>query len=75
MHEAYQDGSASSLAVTTPCCDTNTTLNDLIYNVRCGFARFGIAVWSPNRDMLTEEELARVGDALGQPVRQIWSRV
>ena len=75
MEEVYQGSSVSSLAVTTPCCDTNTALNDLVHDVPSGFSRFGITVWSPNRGMLSDDKLARIGDALGQPVRQIWSRI
>lgn len=75
MDEAFQDGGFTSLAVTVPCCGAATTLNDLVYNVPCGFARFRVRAWSPNRRVLGDEELARTGAALGCPVRQIWSIV
>lgn len=75
MEEAYQGNSVSSLAVTTPCCDTDTTLNELVYDVPSGFSRFGIKVWSPNRGVLSDDELDGIGGVLGQSVRQIWSRI
>jgi hypothetical protein len=75
MDEAYRDRSVPSLAVTVPCCGTDTTLNDLVYNVPSGFARYRLRVWSPNRHLLSDEDLARIGDALGQPMRQIWSLI
>jgi hypothetical protein len=75
MDEAFRDGGPSSLAVRVPCCGTETTLNDLVYNVPCGFARFRIRTWSPNRPALDDGELTRTGAALGCPVRQIWSLV
>ncbi|MFK4101373.1 hypothetical protein ACI2L1_15090 [Streptomyces sp. NPDC019531] len=75
MDEAFRDGSASALAVRVPCCGTDTTLNDLVYNVPSGFARYQVRVWSPNRRVLDDEELAGIGAALGRPVRQIWSLV
>ncbi|MFI0271477.1 hypothetical protein [Streptomyces luteogriseus] len=75
MDEAYRDKSVPSLVVTVPCCGADTTLNDLVYNVPSGFARFRLRVWSPNRRQLSDEELTRIGDALGQPVRQIWSLI
>ncbi|MFF4273039.1 hypothetical protein [Streptomyces sp. NPDC001536] len=41
----------------------------------CGFARFEIAAWNPERNPLTDEELAAVATALGHPVRQICAHI
>ncbi|MER7898226.1 hypothetical protein ABTX62_19480 [Streptomyces sp. NPDC096046] len=75
MDEAYRDSKVPSLAVKVPCCGADTTLNDLVYNVPSGFARFRLRAWSPNRHMLNGEDLTRIGHALGHPVRQIWSLI
>ncbi|KUJ35856.1 hypothetical protein ADL25_35140 [Streptomyces sp. NRRL F-5122] len=65
------DEGFSTLLVAVPCCEVQTSLNDLVYDWPMGFARFRIEVLYPNRAWLTGEELARVADALGHPVRQI----
>ncbi|MET8448464.1 hypothetical protein [Streptomyces sp. NPDC005209] len=68
--DAHEDG-FPSLTVTVPCCDTRTSLDLLEYDGRCGFARFEIAVWNPERLWFSDEELSAVGQVLGHPVRQI----
>ncbi|MFC9077893.1 hypothetical protein ACFTY7_12815 [Streptomyces sp. NPDC057062] len=65
------DEGFSTLLVVVPCCEVQTSLNELVYDWPMGFARFRIEVLYPNRAWLTGEELARVADALGHPVRQI----
>ena len=59
------------LAVTTPCCGSRTTLNDLDYVWPAGFARVELRVVNPGRGWLAEEERRRVEDALGHPVREV----
>lgn len=59
------------LAVTTPCCGSRTTLNDLGYVWPAGFARIELRVVNPGRGWLGEEERRRVEDALGHPVREV----
>ena len=72
--EAVQERYAeafSTLLVTAPCCDTETSLNDLTYDWPMGFASFRIEALYPNRSWLTKEELTSVTAALGHPLRQI----
>jgi len=59
------------LAVTTPCCATRTTLNDLDHVWPAGFARAELVVSVPRRGWLTEEELKQVAAALGHDVREV----
>ena len=61
----------SRLAVTTPCCGTRTTLNDLDHVWPAGFARAELVVSVPRRGWLTEEELQQVAAALGHDVREV----
>ncbi|MFB7506738.1 hypothetical protein [Streptomyces broussonetiae] len=68
-------GLLCTLDITTPCCTTDTSLDRLDYDWPCGFARFEIAAWNPQRLHLTAEELTAVGRALGHPVRQILARI
>ncbi|MFI1170198.1 hypothetical protein [Streptomyces melanogenes] len=70
VSERYDEG-FSNLKVTVPCCDAETSLNELVYDWPMGFARFRIEVMYPNRAWLTDEELACLAQALGRPVRQI----
>ncbi|MFJ9721715.1 hypothetical protein ACIRP3_03115 [Streptomyces sp. NPDC101209] len=70
VSQRYDEGFAA-LVVTVPCCDVETSLNDLVYDWPMGFARFRIEVLYPNRSWLTDEELATLVDALGHPLRQI----
>jgi hypothetical protein len=72
--EGLPDG-FPTLAVTAPCCGAATTLDGLDYHWPCGFARFEIAVWNPERSGFSDEELTAVGEALGHPVRQIRAHI
>ncbi len=69
-----EDGFAS-LAVEVPCCGAATSLDALEYDWPCGFARFEIAVWNPERSWFSEEELDAIGAALGHPVRQVRAHI
>ncbi|CAM5480056.1 putative protein OS=Streptomyces aurantiogriseus OX=66870 GN=GCM10010251_24850 PE=4 SV=1 [Streptomyces aurantiogriseus] len=73
--EAHADDGFPTLAAEVPCCGGATTLDALEFDWPCGFARFEIAVWNPERIWFSDEELAGLGDALGHPVRQIRARI
>jgi hypothetical protein len=64
-------GGFADLAVTTPCCDTRTTLNDLDYVWPAGFASAVVEARNPGRGWLTAQERARVERALGHPLREV----
>ncbi|WP_326632753.1 MULTISPECIES: hypothetical protein [unclassified Streptomyces] len=70
VSERYNEG-FSTLMVTVPCCDAETSLNELVYDWPMGFAQFRIEVLYPNRAWLTDEELASLANTLGHPLRQI----
>jgi hypothetical protein len=74
LEDHDEDGFATP-AADVPCCGTATSLDVLEYDWPCGFARFEIAVWNPERDRFTAEELARIGAVLGHPVRQIRAHI
>lgn len=59
------------LEVPMPCCEATLSLNDLDYRWPCGFARFDVAIWNPERDWLEERDLAAIGAVLGHSVRQV----
>ncbi|MFF8909591.1 hypothetical protein [Streptomyces olivaceoviridis] len=70
VSERYAEG-FSTLMATVPCCEVETSLNELAYDWPMGFARFRIEVLYPNRAWLSDEELASLAGALGHPLRQI----
>lgn len=72
---AHSEGGFATLAVEVPCCGAATSLDVLEYDWPCGFARFEIAVWNPERDWFGDEELAAIAGALGHPVRQIRAHI
>jgi hypothetical protein len=59
------------LAVTMPCCQHATTLNDLHYSWPAGFASFVLSAVNPDRSWLQDAELQNIAEALGHPLRQI----
>ncbi|WP_155358264.1 hypothetical protein [Acrocarpospora macrocephala] len=70
----YEDG-LPTLAIQVPCCGGQTALDALDYDWPCGFARFEIAIWNPDRGWFNDEELAALANALGRPVRQIIAHI
>lgn len=73
--EAHYDDGFATLAVVVPCCGAATSLDALVYDWSCGFARFEIAVWNPERAWFSDEELTANADALGHPVMQIRAHI
>jgi hypothetical protein len=61
----------AKLAVVLPCCGTRTSLADLRYDPPAWFTRVELRVRAPGREGLSDRELARVGEALGHPVRVV----
>ncbi|MFD9004067.1 hypothetical protein ACFV0T_24405 [Streptomyces sp. NPDC059582] len=73
--EDHCDDGFTTLAIQVPCCGGSITLDALEYDWPCGFARFEIAIWNPERLWFGEDELTALGDALGHPVRQIRAHI
>lgn len=69
--EAHCEDGFATLAIEVPCCGAGSSLDALDYDWPCGFARFEIAIWNPDRNWFTDEELTRLAEVLGHPVRQI----
>lgn len=62
------------LRVTTPCCATATTLNDLIYRPPAGFASFAIDIPDPGAPLPTHIH-RKLEQLLGAEIREIWFHV
>ncbi|QIQ04105.1 hypothetical protein [Streptomyces liangshanensis] len=73
--EAHCDDGFATLAVEVPCCGGSTTLDALEYDWPCGFARFEIALWNPDRLWFGDDELTALADRLGHPVKQVRARI
>lgn len=60
------------LDIVVPCCNSKTTLHDLIYEWPVGFAQFRIEIVNPNRH-ISEEELNEIETVLDTKLRRIWA--
>ena len=58
------------LTVTTPCCNTKTSLNNLEYDMPCGFASFYISIANPKAEP-TQNDLEQIEGVLGVPVKTV----
>ena len=72
--DRWSKGDQRDLAVATPCCGRETSLNDLDYVAPQGFACVAIELMNPEKD-LEPEERRRVEAALGEPVRIVWRHI
>ena len=70
MSKSYKTA-FSVLLVSTPCCATSVSLNDLLYDWPAGFARISFEITGPQRE-LKAEEIAELEIILGIKTRQIW---
>ncbi len=62
-----------NLSVTLPCCDAPSTLNDLIYKMPAGFARFLLQAREPKLGRyLTVDKLQALESIVGTQLQQIW---
>jgi hypothetical protein len=72
MDDAYGTHN-TILIVTTPCCGATVSLNDLNYEWPAGFARFVLEAANPGVAELPREEVAKLGEIVGSPLRVIWA--
>jgi hypothetical protein len=61
--------------VTMTCCGTPTSLNELRYKWPMGLARWELVASSPRRMALKAEEVEELEEAVGYPLRQIWTHI
>ncbi len=61
----------TNLMITTPCCGTRTSRNDLRYEWPASFARFVLEAQNPNIGVLNIDQLQELARILGCPIRQI----
>lgn len=62
------------LAVDVPCCNATTTLDDLVYEMPAGFARFVLQVEGADLDAWERVDVDALEQTLGCTLRQVIAR-
>jgi hypothetical protein len=73
MDSAYES-KFKDLKFITPCCNAESSLNDLVYDWPQGFALFEIRVMNPADD-ISDKNLQFLSDILGCDIRKIWQHI
>ncbi|HLY25076.1 MAG TPA: hypothetical protein VKQ72_01975 [Aggregatilineales bacterium] len=73
MDNAYQNH-FENLTITTPCCESTGSLNDLVYEGPAGFARYILEAKNPVNDV-SEAQLNMLGNILKCGLRKITARI
>lgn len=73
MDDAWDGKQFGVLAVDMPCCGVRGSLNDLVYDMPAGFARFTLEVREPGGD-IEPTTVAAIEDVLRSRLRVIWAR-
>jgi hypothetical protein len=74
MGRAYRSKFAD-LTIKTPCCDSETSLNDLTYVWPAAFGSFALEAANPGRPSLSEAERLELERTLGSPLKLVWQHV
>jgi hypothetical protein len=64
-----------TLELRTPCCDRSTSLDKLNYQWPVAFGRFVLEAANPNSTGLSTEQLQKLAEVLGSPVREVAAHV
>ena len=73
MDKAYQT-SFVDLTFVTPCCQKQTSLNDLEYEMPSGFSKYVIAIIEPDIERNQKMEVIKnLKEILGQDIELIWA--
>jgi len=73
METAYNQ-QFTDLTVTTPCCSSTGSLNDLNYDWPAGFASFVLQARNPEIDV-NDAQLGMLASMLKCQLRKVWTRV
>ncbi len=74
MNAAYET-EFRELDTITPCCASNVSLNDLVYEWPAGFARFSLEALNPNIRDLEGEVLRDLEAILSCQLKRIWAHI
>lgn len=71
MTKAHETG-FRDLATTCPMCQVDVSLNDLCYDWPQGFASWCLDILNPGISHLTTDQIDKIAQGLGHPVRVIY---
>lgn len=72
MDKAFE-GSFVDLTFQTYCCDKKTSLNDLKYDMPCGFSKYNVEILNPEIEKNKENILSEnIKSILGENIKLIW---
>ncbi len=72
INAAYENGFAD-LTITTPCCNSVGSLNDLIYEPTAGFASFILEAVNPIND-LSDMQMQFLKGTMKCEIRKVWAK-
>ncbi len=65
----------TNLSVVTPCCDAQTSLNDLDYVWPAAFGSFVLEATNPGVSAFTDAQRAALEEALGARLKTVWQHL
>ena len=71
MDSAYQSPGFNLEPINWGCCETKSSLHDLVYSWPQGFARFCIYITNPGGAPLTTTQKVKIEEQLGCNIREI----
>jgi hypothetical protein len=74
MDEAFKTA-FQKLRVSTPCCGTQVSLNDMRYGWPVAFGRFALTAMNPNVRDLSSEQEAKLSNILDCELRKVWRHI
>lgn len=75
MSSDYENGCFRLAEFRTPCCNSETTLNELTYHWPQGFGKFSLIAKNPNIGKLDEEDVVEFENILGTSLRVIYQHI
>lgn len=72
--DAASEGNFKELSVIMPCCGKKSNLNDLHYDLLCGFACIEFDILNPSTDF-DNETISNIKDLIGCPIRLVHSHI
>ncbi len=74
MDKAFRSN-FTDLAIVTPCCAAQTSLNDLRYVWPAAFGHFALEASNPGVSAITDAQREALEQALGVPLKVVWQHL
>lgn len=72
--DAASKDNFKELSINMPCCGKKSTLNDLHYDLLCGFACIEFDILNPSTDF-DNETLSNIEDLIGRPIHMVHAHI